>query len=653
MDITTFKICRRIVNGCGSFYGNIAEEAASLNGHRIFLVCDPILAKLGLTEKTAALLREKGFEVAIHADVEPEPRVESVLAAAEQARAFGADCVIGIGGGSSLDTAKTCSVLLGNQQDIRELYGIEKVSKPGAPLILVPTSAGTGSEVTDIAILSDEAAQLKMGIVSRHMLPASVILDPELPLSLPKGPTAASGMDALIHAMEAYTSIHATPLTDMWAEHAIALIAPNLRKAWARGEDIQARQAMLTGSFYAGVAFCNAGVTAVHAFAYPIGARYHIPHGLANTLMLLPLLLRDCAFAAPAQDNPDEEKIWRVIYVEGGPFSDYQRIFQGLALGLEERGLIENGHVPLPKDSEEARGMWEWLHQHAGGKRLVFLADGFYSANWDSQQREKVRQEVLRRIREKKDVDMVLAFGTWAGQDLAAQDLPVPVIVSSVTNAVDAGIIPSVEDSGRDNLVAPIEPDRFKRQVLLFHDIFAFQKLGIAYEDTPAGRGSIALNEIEDAARELGITLLRCTDTFDIQDTDLASERLLACHKKLVDQGAEAVYLTYNVGLQAGAMRRVLQPLADAHVPTFSQLGAPDVIHGALLSVAQSNTAEEGRFSAGLMEAILKGARPRDLSPVFESPVSMALNLFMATLIGWNPPLEVLAAVDEFYQEMK
>lgn len=334
-------------------------------------------------------------------------------------------------------------------------------------------------------------------------------------------------------------------------------------------------------------------------------------------------------------------------------FSDYQRIFQGLALGLEERGLIRNGHVPLPKDSEEVRGMWEWMHRHAGGNRLVFLADGVYSAEWDSRQREKVRQDVLRRIREKKDVDMVLAFGTWAGQDLAAQDLPVPVIVSSVTNAVDAGIIPSVEDSGRDNLVAPIEPDRFKRQVLLFHDIFAFKKLGIAYEDTPAGRSSIALNEIEDAARELGVTLLRCTDTFDIQDTDLASERLLACHKKLVEQGAEAVYLTYNVGLQASAMRNVLQPLADAHIPTFSQLGVPDVVHGALLSVAQSNAAEEGRFSAGLVEAILKGARPRDLSPVFESPVSMALNLFMATLIGWNPPLEVLAAVDEFYQEMK
>ena len=254
-------------------------------------------------------------------------------------------------------------------------------------------------------------------------------------------------------------------------------------------------------------------------------------------LLLLSLLLPDCAFTASARNAPAGDRVWRVIYVEGGPFSDYQRIFQGLALGLEERGLIENGHVPLPKDSEEARGMWEWLHQHAGGKHLVFLADGFYSAGWDSRQREKVRQDVLRRIREKKDVDMVLAFGTWAGQDLAAQDLPVPVIVSSVTDAVDAGIIPSVEDSGRDNLVAPIEPDRFKRQVLLFHDIFAFKKLGIAYEDTPAGRGSIALNEIEDAARELGVTLLRCTDTFDIQDADLASERLLSCHKNWWNKG--------------------------------------------------------------------------------------------------------------------
>ena len=129
-------------------------------------------------------------------------------------------------------------------------------------------------------------------------------------------------------------------------------------------------------------------------------SRYAAP--MLACLLLLSLLLPDCAFTASARNAPAGDRVWRVIYVEGGPFSDYQRIFQGLALGLEERGLIENGHVPLPKDSEEARGMWEWLHQHAGGKHLVFLADGFYSAGWDSQQREKVRQDVLRRIREKK-----------------------------------------------------------------------------------------------------------------------------------------------------------------------------------------------------------------------------------------------------------
>ena len=356
--------------------------------------------------------------------------------------------------------------------------------------------------------------------------------------------------------------------------------------------------------------------------------------------------------ATPPSDS-GQDKVWRVIYVEGGPFSDYQRILRGLTLGLQERGLIDNGQVPVPQDSEEVKGMWAWLAANAGGSRIRFLPDGFYSSGWEESQRAKIRQEVLDRINTKGDVDLILAFGTWAGQDFATADITTPVIVSSVTNAITSGIIPSIEDSGRDNLVAAIEPDRFKRQVLLFHDIFQFNKLGIAYEDTPSGRGSVALDEIEAAAAERGFTLLRCTDTFDVQDPNIASDRLLACHKKLAEQGAEAVYLTCNIGLQASAMDRVLAPLAKAHIPTFSQLGAPDVVHGALLSVAQTSTTDEGRFSAELMEEIMNGVRPRDLSPVFESAVSMAMNLYMATQIGWNPPLEVLAAVDEFYQQKK
>lgn len=289
MKATTFKITQRIINGCGTYYEKIADEAAALGATKIMLVCDPILTTLGLVAKTMELLKARGFAVEVFDGIEPDPRVEITSEAADKAKAFGADCVIGVGGGSSLDTAKVCSVLLTNTQGPREMLGVDNVKKAGVPTILVPTSAGTGSEVTDIAILSDDIAKLKIGIASRYLIPSSVILDPELTLTLPKGPTAASGLDALIHAMEAYTSVNATPLTDIFAEEAIKLIAPSLRSAWARGDRIDVREAMLTGSFYAGVAFCNAGVTAVHAFAYPIGAEFHIPHGVANSIMLVPV----------------------------------------------------------------------------------------------------------------------------------------------------------------------------------------------------------------------------------------------------------------------------------------------------------------------------------------------------------------------------
>lgn len=287
--MNTFKICQRVLSGFGIYYDKIASEAAAFGAKKIFLVCGPNLTRIGVAQKTVDTLRAGGFEVEMFNEVEPDPSVQTAVRAAEKARAFGAECVIGVGGGSSLDMAKVCAVLMTNHEDPKSLFGVEKICKAGVPLILVPTSAGTGSEVTDIAILSDLEAKLKVGIASRYLIPQSVILDTELTLSLPKGPTAASGLDALIHAMEAYTSVNATPLTDNFAERAIRLIAPNLRTAWARGDRVEAREAMLVGSFYAGIAFCNAGVTAVHAFAYPIGAEYHIPHGVANSIMLIPV----------------------------------------------------------------------------------------------------------------------------------------------------------------------------------------------------------------------------------------------------------------------------------------------------------------------------------------------------------------------------
>jgi alcohol dehydrogenase class IV len=201
-----------------------------------------------------------------------------------------ADLVVGIGGGSPIDIAKVAAVLATNEADIGELVGIDMVKKPGLPSIIILTTAGTGSEVTPIAILSDHEDKLKKGIVSPYLFPTVAILDASLTLGLPPHVTAATGMDALIHAVEAYTSKNAYPLSDLFAEKAMGLLYQNLRTVFEDGANLQARKNMLEGAMLAGIAFANAGVTAVHAFAYPIGAEFHIPHGVANSIMLVPVM---------------------------------------------------------------------------------------------------------------------------------------------------------------------------------------------------------------------------------------------------------------------------------------------------------------------------------------------------------------------------
>ena len=289
MNPVIFQSPSRILSGVGCFQ-NLAEEVKRLGGQRVLLVTDPGIVKIGLAERTINMLKSGDLAVDIFDKVEPDPRCEITMDAAAKAREFKADTIVSVGGGSPLDVAKVAAVLAVTNKDVRELVGINKVEKPGLRTVLIPTTAGTGSEVTNIAILSDEIAHLKVGVVSPYLIAHTVLLDPELTVGLPPSATAATGVDALIHAVEAYTSVHATPLTDMYAEAAIKLIAPNLRTAWCRGDRLESREAMLTGAFYAGLAFANAGVGAVHAFAYPIGAEFHIPHGIANAIMLLPVL---------------------------------------------------------------------------------------------------------------------------------------------------------------------------------------------------------------------------------------------------------------------------------------------------------------------------------------------------------------------------
>ena len=283
--LSLFRTTPRIVMGPDAV-NTVGQEVRALNASRTFIVTDDGILKAGLLQTLEKSLEEAGFDYEVFSRVPADPPYETVDDCVAEMRAFDPSCVIGLGGGSAIDIAKTAAAMFKNPGSIAGYFGVDLIQKPGLPAIIVPTTAGTGSEVTPIAILSDEQDRLKKGVVSQYLFPRSAILDPVLTLKLPPSVTAATGMDALIHAIEAFTSVNATNMTDLLATRAIELISENLRIAYAHGKNLEARSAMLEGSLLAGIAFANAGVTAVHAFAYPIGAEFHIPHGVANTLML-------------------------------------------------------------------------------------------------------------------------------------------------------------------------------------------------------------------------------------------------------------------------------------------------------------------------------------------------------------------------------
>lgn len=267
------------------------------NAQRALLVTDPGFLSTGLTGAPVRSLEAAGFHVKTYADVVADPPEAVVLAAADVARAHGTDVVIGLGGGSSMDVAKLIAVLAGVDQPLQQMYGIGNVRGDRLPLVQVPTTAGTGSEVTNIAIVTT-GATTKMGVVAPQLYADIAILDAELTVGLPPRVTAATGIDAMVHAIEAYTSRHKkNPLSDNLARQALQLLSANLLTVCTDGRNLGARQAMLLGALLAGQAFSNAPVAAVHALAYPIGGIFHVPHGLSNALVL-PHVLRFNASAA-------------------------------------------------------------------------------------------------------------------------------------------------------------------------------------------------------------------------------------------------------------------------------------------------------------------------------------------------------------------
>ncbi len=273
----------------------LCERALS----RPLFVTDAMLLELGVVSPAIDRLCEGCDSVTVFDGIEPDPSERVVGECLAAFKSGDCDCVIAVGGGSSMDVAKVVSVLANNQQSLSEIYGVGMVSSPRMPLFLAPTTAGTGSEVTPVAIITT-GETTKAGVSSPVLLPDVAILDAALTVGLPASITAMTGIDAMVHAIEAYTSkIKKNPISDMLALSALKLLSENIRAVLASPEDMTAREAMLLGSMFAGQAFANAPVGAVHALAYPVGGHYHIPHGLSNSLML-PSVLNFNAEACPA-----------------------------------------------------------------------------------------------------------------------------------------------------------------------------------------------------------------------------------------------------------------------------------------------------------------------------------------------------------------
>lgn len=276
----------------------VGREVRRMEWPRILMVSDEYFQSNGCVEEIGRYIEKSGSDVCVYIQASGEPDTEMAEKGLESYRDGNCDGVVALGGGSVIDTAKTIAVMANNDRPVTDLMGAGNVPRPGAGVIAIPTTAGTGSEATNVVVIADTQSRVKMTGRDRAFLPAVAIVDYKLTMTVPPALTAAVGVDALTHAIEAYVSRSANEFTDTLALNAIRLIWRSIRRAYADGDDQQARRDMMTGSFQAGMAFCNSSVALVHSMSEPVGACFHIGHGLSNA-MLLPAVTKFSITAAP------------------------------------------------------------------------------------------------------------------------------------------------------------------------------------------------------------------------------------------------------------------------------------------------------------------------------------------------------------------
>ncbi|MCM4164624.1 MULTISPECIES: iron-containing alcohol dehydrogenase [unclassified Arenibacter] len=283
--VNTFSTANRIISGAGAS-GHLLEEINRIGATRVLFITDPFMDKIGLIDKLSVGLKEAGITSETFSKVQPDPTVHNVEEGLKKLIESKSDLIVAVGGGSPIDAAKAISIAVNNELPLSLYMGYQKIRKSGIPVIAIPTTAGTGSEVTKVTVISDTKTDVKMMIFDDHLLPEVALIDYELTLTMPAGLTAHVGIDTLTHGIEAYVSKKSSAMTDGLALSCIRLVAENLENAWNDLKNKTAREAMAMAACHGGMAFTNSSVCLVHGMSRPLGVQFHLPHGLSNAVLL-------------------------------------------------------------------------------------------------------------------------------------------------------------------------------------------------------------------------------------------------------------------------------------------------------------------------------------------------------------------------------
>ncbi len=345
-------------------------------------------------------------------------------------------------------------------------------------------------------------------------------------------------------------------------------------------------------------------------------------------------------------------KQWRVGYYQGGEYVDYQMNFLGILQGLKELDWIEYDEIPESIRNGEVKDMWAWLGKSVKSDYLVFAQDAFWDANWEQDTREKLREEILRRLGdEERKLDLMFAAGTWAGLDIVNDRHDTPTIVFSTSDPVQSGIIPSYDSNRYDHTFVVCFPYRFRAQLQIFHEIVGFHRLGVVYEDTETGRSYASLATIHEMAQEYDFEVIEEHCVQDRPDKEQTLKDLIACHKRLAPR-IDAMYLTEFETMEPKNMEILLHPFFEYKIPTFSQSGIEEVPYGVLMSLGSEDPVYVGRFVAKTIGRILNGATPGKQENRFNSPPRLSINMETARRIGFDVPMDVLEMSDNVYNEI-